>query len=96
MDDGNKEDWEDQEWWNKIKGRCGKHKWENKRSETEMVTPCVKKDWKRCSNENMDNGSGMTHKDRKTEAEWVSDVIKKDLKEKWVKIEDEQTGEHGD
>ena len=25
MDDGNKEDWEDQEWRNKGKGRCGKH-----------------------------------------------------------------------
>ena len=26
MDDGNKEDWEDQEWRNKSKGRYGMHK----------------------------------------------------------------------
>ena len=55
MDDGNKEDWEDQEWRNKSKGRCDKHKWENKRSETEMVRPCGEKD-RRCSNENMEWG----------------------------------------
>ena len=30
MDDGNKMDWEDQEWRNKSMGRYGKHKRENK------------------------------------------------------------------
>ena len=31
MDDENKEDWEDREWRNKSKGRCGKQKWDNKK-----------------------------------------------------------------
>ena len=36
----NIEDWKDQDRRNKSKGRCGKHKLENKRSKTEMVRPC--------------------------------------------------------
>ena len=69
MDNGNKEDWEDQEWRNNNNGRCGQHKWENKRSDTEMVGPCGDKDWRRCSNENIEYGSGSTPKDKKTETE---------------------------
>ena len=44
MDDGNKEDWEDQDRRNKNKSRCGKHKWENKRSETEIVGTCLQRE----------------------------------------------------
>ena len=36
MDDGNKEDWEDQDGRNESKARCDKHKGENTTSETEM------------------------------------------------------------
>ena len=37
----------------------------------------------------MEDGSGWTPKDRKTEPRW-SDVIRKDAKEKQVKIEEAQ------
>ena len=33
-----------------------------KRSDTEMVRPCGEKDWRRCSNDNMEDGSGWTSK----------------------------------
>ena len=68
MDDGNEVDLKDQEWRNKSEGRCGKHNWEKKSSETEIVRPCGEKDW-RSSNENVEHGSGWTPKDRKTETE---------------------------
>ena len=48
------------------KGRCGKHKLEHKRSETEMVRPCGEK---HCSNEYMEDGNWWTPKVRKTESE---------------------------
>ena len=51
------EDCEDQEWRNKSKGKNGKRKWENQRSETEIVRPCGEKDRGRCSNENMEDGN---------------------------------------
>ena len=53
----------------KSQGRCGKHKLENKRSETGMVWICGEKDLRRCSSENMEDGSGWTSKDTKTKTE---------------------------
>ena len=40
----------------KSQGRCGKHKWENNRSETEMVRPCGEKHRRRYRNENTEEG----------------------------------------
>ena len=52
MDDGKKDDWEDEDRRNKSQSRCGEHRWENKTSETEMV-----RTWReRCSSENIENG----------------------------------------
>ena len=73
MDDGNKEDWEDQEWRNN-----GKYRWENKRSKTKPVRPFGEKDCRRCSNEKMEDGGKW-----KTEVEWC--YMKKTLKEKGAK-----------
>ena len=85
--DGNKADWEDRSGMKKQEQKqCGKHKWENKRSETEMVRPCDEKDWRRCSNEKMEVGGHQ--KIWRPKLRW-SDVIKKDMKEK-EKIEETQ------
>ena len=67
-----------------VTGRCGKHESENKRSETEIVRPCGEKDWRRCSNENMEVGGHW--KIGRPILRW-GDVIRKYMKEKQVKIE---------
>ena len=54
-----------------------------------MVRPLGEKYGTRCSNENMENGSGKSPKYRNTETE-VSDVIRNDMKEKVVNIEEAQ------
>ena len=52
-----------------------------------MVRPCGEKDRRRCSYENMEVGG---HRKRgRPKLRW-SDVIRKDMKEKGVKIEEEQ------
>ena len=54
----------------KSRGRCGNHNLENNRSETEMVRPCGEKDWRRCSNENMEDGSRWTSKEGRPKRRW--------------------------
>ena len=89
MDDGNKEDWKDQEWRNKWKGRCGKHKWENKRGETEMVRPCEEKDWRDVVMRTRKMKVGGHRNIGRPKMRW-SDVVRKGINEKQVKIEEAQ------
>ena len=69
MDDGNKEDWEDQEWGNKSKSRCV---WQTEmrelRSENEMVRTRREEGRWRCSNKGIDDGNGWTPRDRMTKS----------------------------
>ena len=74
-----------------------KHKRDNCRSETEVVRTYGEKDWSRWSNENMEDESGWTPKDRNTKTEVEGCYIQKYIKEKCVQREKmHKTEEHGE
>ena len=68
----------------KSKSRCGRQTQVGKLDcQNEMVRICIKKDRGRCSDENVEDGSGWTPNDRKIKTDG-RDVIQKDTKEAGV------------